>query len=106
MNMPPDECPNDGICLTVLPRIRAIEDDVKVLKACAQKVASIEVVMSERDKAGTKIWNAMLCLLGLSVVHFAAFLIWVGSTTERLTAFKEANARQDEQITRIERMGK
>jgi len=104
MNRPPAECTNDGVCVTIQPRLSAIERDVEVLKACSQKVANLEIVISERDKAGTKIWNAMLCLLGLSVVHFAAFLIWVGGTTERLTAFKEANARQDEQIQRIERM--
>lgn len=100
--MPPAACPNDGICLTIGPRLIAVEEKVEILQKCAGKIDRMETVMSERDKISSKMWNAMLAVLGLSIVHFAAFLIWMGGTTERLTAFKESDARQNEAIIRIE----
>ena len=102
LNLPPPGCPNNGICLTVLPRLKTVEDDVRGLKVSTLKIDHLETVLSERDKTGSKVWNAVLCLLGLSIVHFAAFLIWVGGTNERLAQFKESDARQNEQIFRLE----
>lgn len=102
LKLPPEGCPNDGICLTILPRLRAVEEDVKTMRPTANRVEHIEVVMAERDKTSQKIWSAMLCLIGLSVVHFCAFLVWVGGTTERLAAFKEINTAQDAAIFRLQ----
>lgn len=105
LKMPPAGCPNDGVCLSIFPRLRSVEDEVKKIVSTQGRVEHIETVMSERDKAATKLWNAMLCLLGLSIVHFCAFLIWVGGTTERLAQFKEVDSRHEAAIFRIEHGG-
>lgn len=102
LKMPPESCPNDGVCLSIFPRLLSVEEDVKLLRGCAGKVDHIETVMAERDKTSNKIWNAMLCLLGLSVIHFAAFLVWMGGTNERISQFKENDLAHAAAISRLE----
>ena len=101
MTAPEPPC-RGGAC----DRLAQIERDVEgLVRGCIElgkTVSTIETIISERDKFMTRIWSAMIGVIGISLVHFCVFLVWVGGTNERLSMLKDSDAKQEQIIFRLD----
>ena len=95
LNLPPPGCPNNGVCLTVIPRLGVAEKDIASLKVSAAKTDKMETILFERDKTADKIWKATLALILLSIANFCTFLSWRGTVDEKLVEFEKTDARHE-----------
>lgn len=76
-----EECPQPGLCLSL-----------------SDKVNKLMIQKEERERLESKFWTLLLSILGLSLLHFCGFLIWVGSTSTTLAAIRESDTIQNRQI--------
>ena len=103
-------CQEPNLCLKLLPRVDRIEKDSAMqwdkINAVTTRVDILTTSIAERDKSSGKIFAVMLALLALCALHFCAFLVWVGRTSERLDVMRENDKIQSEAIYKIEHQQK
>lgn len=90
LKMPPDECPNGGICLMVLPKIKehqtrldkhdaALERIGKVLDATKTEVHDVNTTLAARDDTMKFFRNAFLSILLVGLTQLAASIWWASN---------------------------
>jgi hypothetical protein len=91
MHLPPENCPNDGVCVTFPTRIHALEDargrhDAALerigrdLDTVKKEVHEIRVTIRERDGQAQFLRTVFLTLLGLFVSGVLAMIAQIGVT--------------------------
>jgi hypothetical protein len=91
MHLPPENCPNDGICVTLPTRIRVLEDSQgrhdaalerigRDLDTVKKEVHEIRVTIRERDGQAQFFRTVFITLLGLFVSGVIAMLAQIGVT--------------------------
>jgi hypothetical protein len=91
MHLPPENCPNDGVCVTLPTRIYALEDAQgrqdaalerigKDLDQVKREVHEIRVTIRERDGQAQFLRTVFLTLLGMFVSGVIAMLAQIGVT--------------------------
>jgi hypothetical protein len=113
LKMPPAACPNDGACLTILPRLeegdrRMNNHDAALnrigtdLDAVKKDVHSINITLRERENIISFLRTIFLSLLGVGLVQVCATIWWasqLNSTVQRNTQVisdHEMRIRQEE----------
>lgn len=107
VDMPPEECPNGGVCLTLVPILKRhstqLERHDEALVRIGRQVDSMGVRDAEREKNNNKLFMLLIALVAITVVHFCAFLLWVGRTGERLDNMQLNDRAQTEAIRQLEK---
>jgi hypothetical protein len=91
MHLPPENCPNDGVCVTLPTRIYALEEaqgrhDAALerigrdLDTVKKEVHEIRITIRERDGQAQFLRTVFLTLLGLFVSGVIAMLAQIGVT--------------------------
>lgn len=112
LKMPPDACPNDGVCLLVLPRLKehetrldkhdaALERIGKVLDATKIEVHDVNTTLSARDDTMKFFRNAFMSILLVGLTQLAAS-IWWASNIDRVVAESANRLSDHEDRLRIE----
>lgn len=92
LKMPQDACPNDGVCLLVLPRLKehesrldkhdaALERIGKVIDATKTEVHDVNTTLSARDDTMKFFRNAFLSILLVGLTQLAASIWWASNIT-------------------------
>ena len=72
LQRPPSDCPNDGLCFTLQPRVENVEDGLGVvnkdLSALRQDVHEIKITLRERDNLMGFLKTVFVALLGIFVM--------------------------------------
>jgi hypothetical protein len=95
LRRPPAECPNDGVCSSLIPRLEDCEqaniNHAKVvgeigvsLGSLRDEVHEIKITLRERDKLGSFLQTAFMSILGVLVVQLFASIWWASSLTHKL----------------------
>jgi hypothetical protein len=95
INQPPQDCPNGGVCATMLPRLEQVEEqDEKHSEALGRisdtmgqlqkEVHEIRVVLRERDKLGTFLQTAFISILAVLLIQLATGIWWASTITHKM----------------------
>jgi hypothetical protein len=95
LRRPPNDCPNDGVCSSILPRLEECEDSNKehseLLTKIGSEVHDIKVTLRERDRTHDFLRTVFLTLLGCfaggalaMVVQVVVTVHYFGGMTEKL----------------------
>lgn len=80
------QCPSPGLCL-----------------ALSDRVMKLEIQGVEKDKGSAFARSIALTLLGITVVHFGAFLVWVGSSNEKFAQIQSSDRWQTDVIRELQK---
>jgi hypothetical protein len=117
LRRPPSDCPNDGVCSSLLPRLedceQANDQHAKGLSDIGQSIVSlreevheIKITLRERDKLGSFLQTAFMSILGVLVVQLFASIWWASSLTHKLESSMARIEDHELRLRLIDRGGK
>jgi ferric-dicitrate binding protein FerR (iron transport regulator) len=101
INRPPDDCPNGGVCATMLPRLENVEEQDERHSAALERIGGamdqlqkevheIRVTLRERDKLGGFLQTAFMSILGVLIIQIVTGIWWASTITGQMQAASSA----------------
>ena len=114
LNMPPAECPNDSVCLSIVPKLREIDGHISRLdghvaelrrdvNAITIETHDATTLMKEREGGAKWLRGVAASLVLLGISNLASVAWWASRTDHALSVVVENQADMESRLRQAEK---